>query len=366
MSCLRKTLSESHFMDLSKCKHRFHYSVFLIAIVSCGLLTSCQRQPATHKNDLASPLLLEASSLNVGDINEGETKSGVILVRNTSNSPVVIEETTASCGCTSVKAEPTVILPAGGGSLLYKLTPQGRRGRFYSKMTVRWSTNEGRRHGAIDTIVQGNALFAMDISPFLVDFGTVRANSSTDPVQIEVRRGTQNLPFAVMRAESSSPGVVINVNETSQEKWAISCRLCTGKFPSGPIRESIVISFLDGNGKELLQREVNVIAEIKGLVSVTPKTLYCGVMLPGETKEGTLSFRAPLGKSAKIKFLRVEPDNDCIHLHERETGLQSELSLVDYQVSTKNERGNMSGRIVVEFEDIGLGTLSLPIILYAK
>jgi hypothetical protein len=74
------------------------------------LLTACSSGSAD--------LVLEQTSIDLGQVINGEVRSMEIPLRNTGSSELVIESVTTSCGCTSAEVSPMTIQPGESGMLL--------------------------------------------------------------------------------------------------------------------------------------------------------------------------------------------------------------------------------------------------------
>lgn len=340
--------------------------LFLIVLWLCVPGIGCWKNtPPTHQ-DAGFPLVLEKKQLDIGDINEGESKSEVLSFTNVGKSPITIEEVTASCGCTSAKAEPDLIPPGGRGKLSVQLSAQGRRGKFGSQVNLRWAEKTGSRTGKCTAVVTGNALYSASLSPTYLDFAIFKKSDSLEPKTLELTRGTQPLPFTDITVESTSDSVSAEIQKISDQKWSIAAHVLPGKLPIGPLLASITLIFRDIQGNELIQREVRVRGEIKGLVTVKPKSLYLGVLAKNESKRGTICFEVPHGKSATIKTIRIEPDNNCMRFENVKPIERTEVASVGYIANHPGKPGNLSGRVIIEFADKELGEVAVPLILYAK
>lgn len=63
-------------------------------------------------------LVIEQTSIDLGQVINGEVRSMEIPLRNTGSSELVIESVTTSCGCTSAEVSPMTIQPGESAMLL--------------------------------------------------------------------------------------------------------------------------------------------------------------------------------------------------------------------------------------------------------
>ncbi len=83
--------------------------LFIIAMIAL-LLAACSSGSAD--------LVIEQTSIDLGQVTNGEVRSMEIPLRNAGSSELVIESVTTSCGCTSAEVSPTTIQPGESGLLL--------------------------------------------------------------------------------------------------------------------------------------------------------------------------------------------------------------------------------------------------------
>ena len=352
-------------MERSKCK-RFTLCGLLIA--SAFFTSSCKKATSPSSNADTSALEIERSHVDLGAINEGESKTGELIVFNRSRYPVSIDQVAASCGCTAATVADEVIPPGGNSTLRVELSPQGRRGAFGSSVSVEWSekTSASPRTGKTKVDFQAVGLFVANATPGYVDFGTVKVNAEPLERVLAVSRGTQPIPFADVIVESGNPSILATIDKRDNDHWQISVALQPGLLPGGPLNSHVSTIFTNSAGDELARREISVRGEIKGLVSVKPKTLFFGVVLAGTTKTGSLVFRAPDGRSAGILSVRAEPAPDCLALDFGSSPSNSSESTINYSLNTAGKSGDLSGRLFVQFSDQKLGEISVPYILHVK
>jgi hypothetical protein len=62
-------------------------------------------------------IVMETSSLNLGDVVNGEVITRDVTVQNAGKSELVVEAVTSSCGCTQATLDPTTIAPGGSATL---------------------------------------------------------------------------------------------------------------------------------------------------------------------------------------------------------------------------------------------------------
>lgn len=326
-------------------------------------LTSCKQETIPAEASKKSALMIEPTHVDLGKINEGESKTGEVAVYNNSRFPVVVEKVAASCGCTSAKVADEIIPPGGSSTLSIELSPQGRRGAFGSTVSIAWKEQNPNEptSGEVNATFQADGLYVSNLTPGYVDFGTVSLSQEPPTQVVSVSRGTQAVGFFDMKVSSESPAISASIVKKSNDQWQIESRLSPTRLPAGPFRASILLLFQDGNGNDVHRGELSARGDIKGLVSAKPKSIFFGVVPQGVGKTGTVVFSVGDGRVAKVKSIRAEPENSILTL--KPGSLEN---TVDYTLQTEGKTGDLSGRAFVSFEDESLGEVSIPFILHVK
>ena len=83
------------------------------------------------------------SSYNFGKITDGEKVEFSYRFKNTGTKPLVIEDASASCGCTVPQKPEKPILPGETGFIKIVFDSKGRVGNAYKTVTVRSNANPG-------------------------------------------------------------------------------------------------------------------------------------------------------------------------------------------------------------------------------
>lgn len=73
---------------------------------------------------------------NFGELNEGPIATYTFEVKNTGNSPVVISNAMASCGCTTPEWSKDPIMPGGTSAIKVGYNTSGRVGNFTKTITI--------------------------------------------------------------------------------------------------------------------------------------------------------------------------------------------------------------------------------------
>lgn len=100
----------------SQFKHYLKFVALLSVVV--GLVACGGGEVGDSGAAGGSPrIALEAQTLELGDMPNGEIAEREVAVRNDGDAPLVISTITTSCGCTTAALEPMTIAPGTSGTL---------------------------------------------------------------------------------------------------------------------------------------------------------------------------------------------------------------------------------------------------------
>lgn len=124
---------------------------FLFSALVIGLITSCNNQKTTTNNEPtaseesipadavsaeAGVIEYENTSFDFGKVKEGEIVEHIFKFKNTGNSPVILAQVSASCGCTTPDYTKEPILPGKEGEVKVVFNSDGQVGNQQKIVTV--------------------------------------------------------------------------------------------------------------------------------------------------------------------------------------------------------------------------------------
>lgn len=98
--------------------------------------------PSGEETSFTSIEWIDSVQQDLGTIKEGQTPEISWRFRNTGNKPLVIENASASCGCTVAEKPEEPILPGEEGIIKAKFTSEGRPGPNNKQVIVYANTME--------------------------------------------------------------------------------------------------------------------------------------------------------------------------------------------------------------------------------
>ena len=128
-------------------KH-LHIYIIVIALIFGGAKCSLRAQDLSSLYDAeqiadSKTLKFKEQSWNFGDIKEdGGDVSHIFSFTNITDSPIVILDVSASCGCTTPTFSRKPIMPNQTGAITVTFAPINRPGKFSNGVSVKLSNNE--------------------------------------------------------------------------------------------------------------------------------------------------------------------------------------------------------------------------------
>ncbi len=102
--------------------------------------------PITDSTKFTNIQWLDSINQNLGAITEGQVAELTWKFKNTGNQPLVIENTSVSCGCTIAEKPEQPIMPGEQGLIKAKFNSSGKAGPNNKQVTVMANTKGNRQH----------------------------------------------------------------------------------------------------------------------------------------------------------------------------------------------------------------------------
>lgn len=348
-------------------KTNFFNILSLLAFVSFCII-GCTEENLAKTDGENSVLTFEPPHLDLGTIKEGTSKSAKVTIHNKSPYSVNIDKITVSCSCTSAEVSADVIQPRENSILSVKISPAGRRGKFKSIVNIEWSAMSFNKpiSGKAITTFLADALYIINTTPDHVDFERVSKYAKPQKRILDFSRGTEEIGFVNLSVESESPAIETFAKKTDQDHWQIEVTLIPSKLPAGAFRSSLTVILRDSGGHEVHRQKISAQGEIKGTVSARPKSLFFGVVSKEIKKKGEIFISTEDGKTVEIKSIRTEPQTSILSLKPIRPAKNEAGARIEYNLHIKEDSGNLSGRIFIEFSDTSLTNIAIPFIVYVK
>ena len=221
--------------------------------------------------------LFETKTHSFGTVGRGAKAEFAFKFTNPFMEDIEIAGASTSCGCTSVVIEKRVLKTYESGAILAKFNTHLFLGRKGATITVNFSRPQRAR---VQLSVNGTIHNDLIVSPSSADLGTVEQGTPAEK-RISVRyAGRQNLKIVDVRtANPHLKATVVPSSEVQRAGYDLIVRL-DDEAPSGYIRDNLL---LQTTHNQLRQIPVMVEARVMPDITLTPSTLFLGVLKPGES-----------------------------------------------------------------------------------
>lgn len=244
----------------------------LILYFCLGLLFPCSCFGQQWAADM-----FETKTHDFGSVGRGAKAEFEFRLTNPFIDDVEIESVSTSCGCTSVEIPKRVLRTYESGVIVAKFNTHLFLGKKGATLTVNLSRPQ---RASVRLRVDGTIYNDLIVSPSSADLGTVEQGTPAER-RISVRyAGRQNL--RIIDVKTGNPHVkatIIPTNGVQRASYELVVQL-DGQAPSGYIRDNLLLLT---NHSQLQQIPVMVEARVMPEVTLTPSTLFLGVLKPGES-----------------------------------------------------------------------------------
>jgi hypothetical protein len=195
----------------------------------------------------------------------------------------------------------------------------------------------------VNGYIRSDVLF----TPGVVDFGAVEAGGTAEAKIDVAYQGRDSWQISDVR--SASKYLEVELQETARGggrvNYTMTVRLKPGA-PAGYLQDQLALVTDDAGGKNLA---VPVEGQITSPLSVSPASLFLGVLKPGETVEKRLVVRG----SKPFRIVQVKCDDPSFQFEPAE-GESKTLHFVTLKFAAGAEAGAIAKAIKIE-TDLGTG-----------
>lgn len=112
----------------------------IMCLVACGSGAS-ESQDSSEVNEIAATgskanLEVAEDAFDFGIVTEGEIVEHTFTFTNTGEEPLILNQVSASCGCTTPEFSKTPIVPGGEGSIKVRFDSNGQVGKQHKVISV--------------------------------------------------------------------------------------------------------------------------------------------------------------------------------------------------------------------------------------
>jgi hypothetical protein len=244
--------------------------------------------------------LFQTKSHSFGSVGRGAKAEFEFKLTNPFIEDIEISSASTSCGCTSVEIEKRVLKTYETGAILARFNTHLFLGKKGATITVNFSRPQ---RASVRLRVDGTIHNDLIVNPSSADLGTVDRGTPAEK-RISVRyAGRQHLRIIdVKTANPHLKATVVPRSGVHQASYELVVQL-DGEAPSGYIRDNLLLTTTNS---QLRHIPVMVEARVMPDVTVTPSTLFLGVLKPGDAVTKNIVVRGK--RPFVIKSIRADQE----------------------------------------------------------
>lgn len=222
--------------------------------------------------------------------------------KNLYKKDVHISRVRASCGCVSPSIETPTLKSLESGTILVKFNTKSFRGKRRATITA---TITKPYYAEVQLVITGYIRSDVMFDPPTANFGTVDQGTSGN-ASIKLSYSGRS-SWKINEVNSSNPHIEVVANETSRKNGRIGYEFdvrLKEDAPAGFIQDELTIVTSD---KKLKTLSFRVEGHVMAPLSVSPQSLFLGLLKPGQKVTKTMIVR---GKKP-FKVTAVECDDKC-------------------------------------------------------
>ncbi|OHB81651.1 MAG: hypothetical protein A2V98_06890 [Planctomycetes bacterium RBG_16_64_12] len=231
--------------------------------------------------------MFETTTHDFGSVARQAQAESRFVLTNIYLEDVHVASARPSCGCISTGIEQPLLKTYEKGAIVATLDTRAYRGRRDVTITVtidRPFYAQVQLH--VDAYIRDDVL----VEPGAVVLGTVDRGAPVEKTISVTRTGRSD--WRILAVRSPNPHLSAEVVETTRQWDGVSCRLrvrLDPEAPVGPIRDHLVLLTNESQSTGI---PVLVEGRVASGVTITPDTLFLGVVEPGETVTRKLIVRS--------------------------------------------------------------------------
>ncbi|MHB8901627.1 MAG: DUF1573 domain-containing protein [Thermoguttaceae bacterium] len=291
----------------------------------------CFGQPWAEK-------MFETRVHEFGSVGRGAKAEYEFKLSNTFIEDVEIAGATVSCGCTSVEISKRVLKTYESGSIVARFNTDRFVGRRGATITVRITRP---MPAMVQLRVDGTIHTDLIVTPASADLGTVDRGTPAER-RISVRYAGQQA-LRIVDVKTGNPhlkATIVPSGGVQQASYELLVQL-DAQAPSGYIRDNLLLVTTNSQMQEI---PVMVEARVMPEVTVTPSTLFLGVLKPGERVSNNLVVRGK--RPFTIKSIRA--DHEGVEFGSAGIGEAKMIHVIPMTVVAGSEPGALVHRVRIE------------------
>lgn len=282
--------------------------------------------------------MFETTRHDFGSVGRGAKAEFEFKLTNPFIEDVEIASATTSCGCTSVKIEKRVLKTYESGAIFAKFNTHLFLGKRGATITVNFSRPQ---RASVRLRVDGTIYSDLILSPSSADLGTVQRGTPAER-RISVRyAGSQRLTIVGVKTENPHlKAQIVPRNDVRHASYDLVVQL-DADAPSGYIRDNLL---LRTTNRQLREIPVMVEARVMPEVTVTPNTLFLGVLKPGDRVTKNVIVRG----NHPFTIKSIKADRDGVEFDASDSKLSRPIHVIAVTIVAGQDPGALVHNVTIE------------------
>ncbi|MBN1880146.1 DUF1573 domain-containing protein [bacterium] len=307
---------------------------------------------------------VDAPEYDFGDIFWGQPVSHTYMISNQTEIPVTLTTIRTDCGCSAILDDPATMNPGDSRRLTVTYEPENKEGQIDKRITVYTDMRDDQNPSKwFELHLRGRIVSILSINPAHVFFKKVHfGTSSEETVLIHAKEGNE---INILSAVSGSENLQVTLESPSDvagdepSEWKLALKLLD-TTPVGAFKSTVKILTDHAAQKEIT---INVLAYVRGPVSLYPTQCYLGAVEPGQLitktfaieKEGDDPAFAPPTVSSMPDW--ISASIECLTAN-RKYSISIEV------IVPQDIEGRLSGQFVIDTQEPTAPRFEVPVFAY--
>lgn len=340
--------------------------MFILAVsVSSAQQVTPTSTPEQSVGSAPQEISIDTSEIDFGEIFWGSPVSHVFTISNTSDQTVSIPTIRADCGCTAILDNQAPMNPGESRKLTVTYEPENTEGKINKRITLYTEIrDEANSVKWLELNLHGTIVNLLTFDPPHVYFKKVFwGDTPEETVTIRADKGKN---IRILGVKSGSEHLRVTSDSTTESSgtsnsatWVVTVKLA-GSAPVGTFKTQVTV-LTDNELQPAIS--FNVLAYIRGLISLFPTQCYLGTLTPGQTVEKTFD----LEKSGEVAdlILPVIKETPAWLSTTVETIQENKKYAIKASITIPEDmKGKLSGSFVIETSDTNVPRFEVPVFGY--
>lgn len=286
-----------------------------------------------------------------GSIARGSKAEFKFQIKNPYMEDIHISSVSSSCGCTTPKIEKQTLKTYETGSIIAHINSNKFLGQKGATLTV---TIDKPYYATVflhvKTYIRSDVVF----SPDSVNLGDVKQGETVNRKVRVTYAGRSD--WKINKVRSKNPHITATATEVSRRNGQVVYDIdvnVDGELPTGTVTDHLMVVTNDWNKKEV---PLEVDGNVHSGITVSPSTLFLGVLKPGQKIEKRLIIRGEV----PFRVTGIEADGGKFSYDENEGSQPKKVHVLPIQYTASDKPGRVTHQIQIATDLGETVTSTLP------